>query len=63
MKIKGWVRNRSNGTVEVLAQGEKGTLSRFVKWCHQGSPASEVKSVISTPLKTNETFQNFVVKK
>ena len=29
-KIYGWVKNKSDGTVELLAQGEKEVLSRFL---------------------------------
>lgn len=43
--LSGWVRNRSDGTVEVLAQGSAEKLEELRQWLWQGSPASEVGSV------------------
>jgi len=43
--IKGWVRNLHNGTVEVLAQGTEGQLSKFIEFLRKGSPAAAVKEI------------------
>ena len=45
LALTGWVRNRSDGSVEALAVGETGAVQRFVAACHQGSPAAEVARV------------------
>ena len=34
--LTGWVRNRSDGSVEVLASGESDKIDRFVEACRQG---------------------------
>jgi len=47
--LSGWVRNRSDGTVEVLAIGPPDALERFVAACHRGPPRAEVSSVARTP--------------
>ncbi len=36
--VHGWVRNRSDGTVEVMAQGEQATLVALEKWLREGGP-------------------------
>ena len=43
--IRGWVRNRSDGSVEILAFGEEEALAAFVVRCHQGPRAAEVERV------------------
>lgn len=41
----GWVRNCRDGSVEVLAVGERETLARFERLCWQGPSAARVTSV------------------
>lgn len=43
--VTGWVRNRSDGTVEVLAMGAPKSLDRFIALMREGSPASRVDAV------------------
>ena len=43
--IDGWVRNRSDGTVEVLASGKTKQVEDFAQACMRGPPGSRVKSV------------------
>lgn len=41
----GWVKNKDNGTVEVVAQGTPDVLKEFVEYLHEGSSLSKVDSV------------------
>jgi acylphosphatase len=41
----GWVKNLSDGTVEVVAQGTPEALKEFVEYLHEGSVLAEVDSV------------------
>ena len=43
--LTGWVRNRRNGTIEVVAIGEAAILERLIEACREGSPRSEVDRV------------------
>lgn len=43
--LSGWVRNRSDGSVEAVAEGPEVTLNRLVAWCKSGSPGSQVEHV------------------
>ena len=43
--LTGWVRNRREGTVEVLAAGPRPQLEALISWCRTGSPAAEVDEV------------------
>jgi acylphosphatase len=46
--LVGWARNRADGSVEILAQGEARALDRFVEWCREGPPLARVRSVDRT---------------
>jgi acylphosphatase len=39
------VRNRTDGGVEILAEGERTALQQLVDWCHEGPPAARVTRV------------------
>ena len=43
--INGWVRNKPNGDVEALAQGEKEGLDHFIAKMKQGPAFSRVEDV------------------
>ena len=42
LSLKGWVRNLSNGTVEVHAEGSQNSLEQLIKWCQKGPPSAKV---------------------
>ena len=41
----GWVRNRRDGSVEMVVQGEEETVRQFVERCRQGPPAARVERI------------------
>lgn len=43
--LVGWVRNLSEGTVEVEAEGDEEPLNDFLDWCRRGPPAASVTNV------------------
>lgn len=43
--VTGWVRNRDDGTVEVLACGTGAQLDAFAGYLHQGPRFGEVRGV------------------
>jgi acylphosphatase len=43
--LAGWVRNRADGAVEVLAQGPRPELDRLVDALREGPPWAEVTAV------------------
>jgi len=45
LNIVGWVRNNSDGTVEVTAEDSVEQLQQFLDFLHQGSPAAKVEKV------------------
>jgi acylphosphatase len=43
--VRGWVRNRPDGSVEIQAQGARANLEMLLAWAHQGPPAARVTRV------------------
>lgn len=43
--VLGWVRNRDDGAVEALVQGEEAQVERLLEWTRVGPPGAEVASV------------------
>lgn len=48
LNLVGWVRNRPDGTVETIAEGETQALESFLAFLHEGSPSAWVEEVIVT---------------
>jgi acylphosphatase len=44
--LGGWVRNRLDGTVEVLAEGSPAKLRIFLAYLRQGPPGARVTAVV-----------------
>ncbi|MGB0697195.1 MAG: acylphosphatase [Rhodospirillaceae bacterium] len=47
--LSGWVRNRSDGSVEALFSGAEPSVERMIAACHQGPPSAAVRSVSAEP--------------
>ena len=47
--LRGWVRNRRDGTVEALFVGTAAKLADMVAACREGPPLAQVSRVIETP--------------
>jgi acylphosphatase len=43
--LTGWVRNRFNGTVETIAEGERSQLEQYLRDLHRGPGPSNVSQV------------------
>lgn len=43
--VKGWARNCINGKVEIMVEGEKENVIKFIDWCHVGPWSAIVENV------------------
>ena len=41
-KLFGWVKNKKDGTVEAVFEGEKQKVDSMINWCRQGPPGADV---------------------
>ena len=45
LELTGWVRNRLNGSVEILAYGPEKKIESLIAWSSKGPPASRVDRI------------------
>jgi acylphosphatase len=57
LDLRGWVRNRRDGSVEAMVAGPAVALDKIVAWAHQGPPGARVTSVDVFP--GEGTFSSF----
>ena len=57
--LRGWVRNRLDGSVEALVQGAPEAVEALVKWAHGGSPKAVVTDVRVTHSDGQELADGF----
>ena len=61
--IKGWVKNCPDGSVEVVAEGERAQLEDLIGWCRTGPPGAQVHDVYTEWEASHEEFQSFFIKR
>ncbi len=61
LNISGYAKNLLDGSVEILAQGEKENLEKLIEWTKQGSPSAKVEKVYLEKQKTTKTYNTFVI--
>ena len=44
--VRGWVRNRPDGTVEVVAEGPRDDVDQLLNWCRQGPSRAQVTGIV-----------------
>jgi acylphosphatase len=45
LNVTGWVRNRTDGTVEAMVNGSPEDVLRVLEWCRRGPPSAQVTSL------------------
>jgi acylphosphatase len=55
--VTGWVRNRRDGTVEAVVDGEPGAVAALLAWARRGPPSARVSDV--TICEAGGTFARF----
>lgn len=59
--LTGWVANRFDGSVEVVAEGEERSVRRFLQFLHTGPPAARVDRIETEWLAASGEFGYFRV--
>jgi acylphosphatase len=44
-RVSGWVRNRNDGAVEAVFEGDDGDVDAMVAWCRTGPPRARVDHI------------------
>lgn len=62
MGLRGWVRNRADGTVEAHLQGRATAVQAMVDWCRQGPPYARVESLVRDDVPIDPALTTFSIK-
>jgi len=62
LNLKGWVRNRPEGTVELVASGTSHQLDSLVEWLQTGSPRSVVTALRVEEILPTEKLSRFEIR-
>ena len=59
LRIRGWVRNRFDGTVEAVIDGNEADIQTLLAWARRGPTAAHVTELVSEPCILETTHQGF----
>jgi acylphosphatase len=59
--LKGWVANRYDGGVEVIAEGPRAQLDRLLDFLYQGPPMARVDQVQFDYFPATREFKHFTI--
>ena len=57
--VSGWVRNRRDGSVEALIQGEAGAVEKLASWCRRGPSGSHVTAIATVDVPVDPALVGF----
>lgn len=57
--LRGWVRNRTDGSVEAVLLGEEGAVTAMIAACHDGPPAARVQDVVISDMGQDDIGNGF----
>lgn len=60
--LKGWVRNRTDGSVEAFVQGQPEAVDAIVAWAQHGPPMARVSEVRISPATEEGLAPRFEVR-
>lgn len=61
--VNGFVRNQTDGTVEIVAVGTKDQLKALLDWANQGPASARVTQVEAEPYTRAAHFDGFTVER
>ena len=61
--VTGWVKNRSDGSVEALVEGPAQAVADLVEWAHHGPPKARVDDVEMAEEDYQGAFTGFEVRR
>ena len=60
--VRGYVRNRANREVEMVAEGDDTQVDRLIRWARQGPPSARVENLRVEQLTYEGTFEGFSIR-
>lgn len=60
--LHGWVRNRSDGSVELLLQGDAARVEEMLAWCRVGPPVGNVTRLDVDDAERDDALSDFQIR-
>ena len=60
--LKGCARNLPDGRVEIIAEADKNSIEKLIKWCQKGPVTARVDYIEITELEAEKTFSSFEIR-
>ena len=57
--VRGWVRNKRDGTVEALVQGDERAVESLTSWCRRGPASAQVTSIAALDVTPDPALATF----
>ncbi len=61
LRITGWVKNRRDGRVEAVFEGDRDQVDQMIQWCHRGPSEARVSKVYLTWEDYTGEFEDFSI--
>ena len=61
LKVIGWVRNRSDGTVEAMVQGEAEAVEQMIEWARRGPESARVSQLQIELCEEADHYESFEI--
>lgn len=61
LSITGWVKNRADGAVELVVQGDTASVEQLLKLVHVGPPLAHVDNVSEEQVQNTPLYDDFIV--
>jgi acylphosphatase len=61
-QVVGWVANRPDGSVRVVAEGTPGSIQSFAAWLHAGPATARVEVIDLREMDATGEFSDFEVR-
>ena len=59
LALTGWVRNRRNGTVEAVVEGDPSAVARFIELARNGPPHAQVERIDASEIEPDGSLAEF----
>ena len=60
--LSGFVRNLSDGRIEIDAQGDDESIEQMLAWCQEGPQSAQLKSILFRYDEPSEHISDFIVR-
>ncbi len=60
--LTGWVRNKTDGSVEIVCEGTEENINNIVRWCKKGPEGAYVREIETTWGQYTGEFNAFEIR-